>query len=145
MPEYLILGASGIVGVVSNIAGRFMEKRHEIAMANLQMQHEIAMANLRIAEHKQIAKLDTKIASRYLKLREQQEREQQEVAEQAVTYPWVNTVHSLFRPFLTLVCIVCAVAGEAYGLGNATLFSNLSSTAVCWWFSEYAVSMTKNK
>ena len=135
----LIPVGGGVVGVVAGIASQFVKGRQEQAAAATKI--KIMEAERQHFNDAAAAKSQVSEVQGYYETRRQQEITAQREAEN--TYKWVNAVRSLFRPFLTTLCLMCAVF--VTNDEKVLFLSTMATTAVSWWFTERAVSTKTNK
>ena len=147
MADILGLAASaasgGLFGLAGTALGRiagFFERRQQFAHEQARWGHESALLELQMQASAQETEAEIALAETAGSWRGLEASMQAEAAI-GMSYPWVNAVRGLTRPFLTLLLWLIAgviwFGADAAGRSAITETATFAATAATlWWFGD---------
>ena len=147
MADILGLAASaasgGLFGLAGTALGRiagFFERKQQFAQERARWDHESALLELQMQASAQETEAEIALAETAGSWRGLEASMQAE-ANIGASYPWVNAVRGLTRPFLTLLLWLIAgviwFGADAAGRSAITETATFAATAATlWWFGD---------
>lgn len=147
MADILGMAASaasgGLFGLAGTALGRiagFFERKQQFAQDRARWDHESALLELQMQANAQETEAEIALAETAGSWRGLEASMQAE-ANIGASYPWVNAVRGLTRPFLTLLLwLIAAViwfGADAAGRDSITETATFAATAATlWWFGD---------
>lgn len=138
-------GLFGVLGTALGRAASYFERRQSLAHEERRWQHEVTLLEMqRLAD---AAETEAELAlehaaGRWTGLQASLDAE----AAIGSSYPWVDAVRGLTRPFLTLllwgIAIVIWFSAEAPDRANLTETASFAATAATlWWFGDRSAGL----